>query len=86
MVQNVCGTERLIRFLLGFVIIVVAIGISSWVLGIIGVILLLTAVFSYCPINQALSRSTCPISNRNSKVPPNSRMGPNTGPTHIGPM
>ncbi|MBZ0140372.1 MAG: DUF2892 domain-containing protein [Pseudorhodoplanes sp.] len=61
---NVGGIDRIIRIVVGLVLIAYAIpiGFSStgwnWV-GWIGVIPLLTAVFGYCPAYQLFGVSTC---------------------------
>ena len=61
---NVGGIDRIIRIMVGLLLIAYAIpiGFSStgwnWV-GWIGVIPLLTAVFGYCPAYQLFGVSTC---------------------------
>jgi hypothetical protein len=66
--RNVCGRERTIRFLLGILIVGIGIFYGSWIIGIIGGIPLLTAVFSYCPVNHALGRNSCSWADRRPSV------------------
>jgi hypothetical protein len=58
MEKNVCGTEKIVRALLGAAIIIAGVFYGSW-WGAIGLIPLLTAVISYCPISQLFHFSTC---------------------------
>lgn len=62
---NLGGIDRLIRGVLGLA------GVAAWVfgwlsgtwavvLGIVGVVLVLTAVFGFCPIYRALGMTTAP--------------------------
>jgi len=60
MVHNVCGTEKIIRAVLGIVIILAGIFYGSW-WGAIGLIPLLTAVIGYCPLSHAFHFSSCPM-------------------------
>lgn len=62
MAANVCGRERRTRGIIGVLLIVAAFIIGQtigWVVGIAGLILLLTAMFSYCPINALAHRNSC---------------------------
>lgn len=59
MTHNVCGKERIIRAVLGIVILMAGLYYASW-WGLIGLIPLLTAVISYCPITHAFHFSSCP--------------------------
>ncbi|MHC1729541.1 MAG: DUF2892 domain-containing protein [Syntrophobacteraceae bacterium] len=60
MTYNVCGTERIVRAVLGVIIILAGLYYASW-WGLIGLIPLLTAVVRYCPISHVLHFSTCPV-------------------------
>lgn len=60
MTKNVCGTEKWIRAILGVAIILAGLYYSSW-WGLIGLIPLATAVFSYCPLTHAIGFSSCRI-------------------------
>lgn len=59
MTRNVCGRERTWRGITGLILIILGIVMNSWIIGTIGVIPLLTAIFSFSPINQAMNRNTC---------------------------
>jgi hypothetical protein len=59
--RNVCGRERTLRFVIGFLLVALGIAYGSWIIGIIGGIPILTAMFSYCPINKAMGRNSCSI-------------------------
>lgn len=60
MERNVCGKERIIRAILGILILTVGIYYASW-WGAVGLIPLLTAITGYCPLNQAIHHSSCPV-------------------------
>jgi len=60
MVTNVCGMEKIIRAVLGTIIVLAGLYYSSW-WGAIGLIPLLTAAVGYCPINQVFSFSSCSL-------------------------
>lgn len=64
MIPNVCGRERNIRAMIGVILIVLGMVIANWVLGVVGFALLLTAVFSYCPVNYLLHRNSCTVKER----------------------
>jgi len=57
MKKNIGKTERTIRFVLGFIIIIVGILAKSW-WGLIGLIPLVTAGISFCPLWAVLGIST----------------------------
>jgi hypothetical protein len=65
MSANVGTVDRALRFVFGLVLIAYAIPIGfphtgwNWV-GWIGVVPILTAVFSFCPAYSLLGMSTCP--------------------------
>jgi hypothetical protein len=54
MVPNVGSTDRLVRYILAVVFLIIAFfgssGIWAWVFGLLGVILLVTATLNFCPI------------------------------------
>jgi len=68
--RNVCGKERDARFLAGILILLGAIlyggggMVLVWIIGALGVYLFLTALYSYCPVNKALSRNSCSLLDR----------------------
>ncbi|MFN3405070.1 MAG: DUF2892 domain-containing protein [Cytophagaceae bacterium] len=64
MTANVCGREKTTRWILGIVLFVLGLiitGVAGWILGILGIISILTALFSYCPVNYLAGRNTCSI-------------------------
>lgn len=66
MARNVGSVDRILRIIFGLVLIAYAIPIGfsqtgwNWV-GWIGVVPILTAVFSTCPAYSILGISTCPV-------------------------
>jgi hypothetical protein len=66
MARNVGSVDRILRIIFGMVLIAYAIPIGfsqtgwNWV-GWIGVVPILTAVFSTCPAYSILGISTCPM-------------------------
>ncbi|MFP5213281.1 MAG: DUF2892 domain-containing protein [Acidobacteriota bacterium] len=61
MTQNVCGREKTARSIIGAVLLLVGLIYGSFLSGLIGVVLLLTAVFGYCPISQLFHHTSCPF-------------------------
>lgn len=57
MKKNVGRTDKIIRYILGVVIIGAGIMFNSW-WGIIGVIPIFTAAMGWCPLYKILSMST----------------------------
>ena len=64
MIPNVCGRERNLRAMIGVILIVLGMIVANWIVGVAGLVVLLTAMFSYCPINQLLHRNSCTITQR----------------------
>jgi hypothetical protein len=58
MKQNVGKTDKLIRILLGFVIIALGIYFETW-WGFVGVVPLVTAFTGFCPVYRLFGVSTC---------------------------
>jgi hypothetical protein len=58
---NVGNIDRAIRAILGLVLIALAATGTVGVWGWIGVVVLLTAVFSFCPAYAIFGMSTCPM-------------------------
>ena len=67
---NVGGVDRVLRFIVGFVLIVVpfaapsvpalgGLGNWAWLIGAWGLVMLLTAVFRFCPAYVPLGIRTC---------------------------
>jgi hypothetical protein len=66
MTKNVGTTDRMIRIILGLVLLsllVLAEGAARW-LGLVGIVLLLTAAFSSCPAYSLLGIRTCPLEDK----------------------
>jgi cadmium resistance protein CadD (predicted permease) len=59
MTKNVGKIDKIIRITAGVVLIVVGLLMQNWIIGIIGLIPLLTGVFSWCPLYCPLNISTC---------------------------
>ncbi|MCS7058955.1 MAG: DUF2892 domain-containing protein [Meiothermus sp.] len=62
MVPNIGSTERLVRYILAVVFLLIAFFGSSggwaWVFGILGVVLLVTASLNFCPLWALLKINT----------------------------
>ncbi len=62
---NVGGTERVIRLVLGIVLIALGFFALSGILQIIGyligAIMLLTGITTYCPLNSLMGRNSCKV-------------------------
>jgi hypothetical protein len=69
MIKNVGGIDRVIRILIGIVLMVLAatdrVGVWGWVAG---AIVLATGVFSFCGLYALLGVNTCPMRSE-SKTP-----------------
>ena len=57
MTANVGNTDRIIRFVLGAVIIVVGFYFKSW-WGVVGVVPIVTGLLNYCPAYNLIGVST----------------------------
>ncbi|MFO7855781.1 MAG: DUF2892 domain-containing protein [Paracoccaceae bacterium] len=62
--NNVGGVDRLLRAVLGAVLLAVALagvttGALAWILGIAGAVLLATAGLSFCPLYAMIGVRTC---------------------------
>jgi sulfite exporter TauE/SafE len=68
--KNVGSVDRVARIVLGVLLLAFALGLVApgtgwnW-LGWIGVVPILTAAFSTCPLYSILGMSTCPMEQRN---------------------
>lgn len=61
---NVGGIDRILRILVGVILIALAAtGTVDW-WGYLGAIPLLTGIFRFCPAYPLLGMSTCPIKNK----------------------
>jgi hypothetical protein len=66
---NVGTTDRIVRAILGFALIAATLAGWSVLWGVVGAILLGTAVVSFCPLYAILGKSTCAV------PPPGSKAG-----------
>jgi len=66
---NVGTIDRVVRIVVGVLLLAIAIPIGfpstewNWI-GWIGVVPLLTGIFSYCPAYRVIGLSTCPLATR----------------------
>ncbi len=58
MKSNVGKTDKIIRYILGVAIIITGIVFKSW-FGVIGLVPILTATISWCPIYAPFGIKTC---------------------------
>ena len=69
MTANVGTIDRVVRVVIGLLLIAFALGLGfpetgwNWI-GWIGVIPILTAIFGYCPAYSLVGLSTCPLARR----------------------
>lgn len=61
MKQNIGKTDRIVRYIIGFVIIALGVAYQSW-WGLIGLIPLVTATIKYCIPYDLFGISTCETS------------------------
>ncbi len=61
MKSNVGGIDRILRAVLGLVLIALAATGTIGLWGYVGVVLLATAAFSFCPAYPLLGINTCPM-------------------------
>jgi len=61
MKANVGGIDRILRIVLGLVLIALTLTGTIGVWGWIGVVPLLTGAFSFCPLYPLLGFSSCPM-------------------------
>ncbi len=63
---NVGSTDRILRIIVGVVLLALAYfylaGVGMWIAGIVGVVLILTALMRTCPAYSLLGMSTCKMS------------------------
>lgn len=63
MKTNVGATDKLIRIVLGIVLIILGVINTAWLLVIIGLIPLITGLIGYCPLYTVLGINTCKVKN-----------------------
>jgi O-antigen ligase len=65
MKRNTGNIDRAIRAILGLILIALAatgtVGVWGWIGIVIGIVLLLTAIFSFCPAYAIFGMNTCPM-------------------------
>ncbi|WMJ74177.1 DUF2892 domain-containing protein [Cytophagaceae bacterium ABcell3] len=64
MVENVCGKERLIRAIVGLVLLIVGFVVMQalgLIIGLLGAYSLLTSIMSTCPVNHLIGRNSCAV-------------------------
>ena len=69
MKQNVGSIDRIIRLIVGIVIIVVGVILNSW-WGLIGVLIFLTGLVGWCGLYRIFRISTCKIKIPQPEEPP----------------
>lgn len=55
---NIGSSDKILRIILGVIILGAGIFYSSW-WGIVGLVLILTGIFKFCPLYTTLGISTC---------------------------
>jgi hypothetical protein len=65
MKRNTGNIDRVIRAILGLILIALAatgtVGVWGWIGIVIGIVLLLTAIFGFCPAYAIFGMNTCPM-------------------------
>jgi hypothetical protein len=65
MKRNTGDIDRAIRAILGLILIALAatgtVGVWGWIGIVIGIVLLLTAIFGFCPAYAIFGMNTCPM-------------------------
>jgi hypothetical protein len=69
MKQNVGSIDRIIRLIVGIVIIVVGAILNSW-WGLIGILIFLTGLLGWCGLYRIFGISTCKIKTQQPEEPP----------------
>lgn len=62
MSANVGGMDRILRVLVGIVLLALTLTGQIGVWGWIGVVPLVTGLFKFCPLYRVLGLNTCPVS------------------------
>lgn len=60
MKTNMADWDRIIRIVLGFIFIVLAIikGSLWWILGVLGIVFIVTSIIGYCPLYAVIGFKT----------------------------
>ena len=66
MIKNVGQTDKIIRIVLAVILasldfFEVVKGAFSWVLSVVAIVLLATALLNFCPLYKILGKSTCEV-------------------------
>ena len=61
MASNVGGIDRILRIVAGAVLIALTLMGTIGVWGWVGVVLLVTGLFKFCPVYPLLGMNTCPL-------------------------
>jgi hypothetical protein len=66
MVKNIGKTDKIVRIVLAIVLagldfFEVVTGPFSWLLSVVAIILLVTALINFCPLYKILGKSTCEV-------------------------
>lgn len=66
MKKNVGSIDRVIRIVIGILLLSLLIILKGRIrlIGLIGILPIATALFSYCPLYAVVSRTSCPFKNR----------------------
>ena len=64
MKKNVGGIDRLVRIILGIGLLSLTVIGPKTIWGLVGLVPLLTATFSFCPFYPILGMSTCSVKNK----------------------
>ena len=70
MIKNVGSTDRLIRLIVGVILLIIAVpslagmafvglGGWAWLVGLVGVVLVATGLLNFCPAYQLIGANTC---------------------------
>ena len=59
--HNLGKTDKLVRIILGAVLTITGYMVSSWLWGIVGLIIFTTGIAKWCPIYKTFKISTCNI-------------------------
>ncbi|MDQ7859818.1 MAG: DUF2892 domain-containing protein [Armatimonadota bacterium] len=70
MKRNMGGLDRVVRAVLGVVLVYVAVtagGLWAWVAGVGAAVMLGTALVGFCPLYTLLGITTCPVRERTAR-------------------
>ncbi len=66
--HNVGGTERWVRIILGVILTITGYMVSSWLWGVVGLVIFITGIIKWCPIYKTFKMSTCKVEKTTSNV------------------